>query len=544
MTHQKFAERQTPADGGQIRPGLRDIARVVWPSLLVAGSMMLLQAFIYPYLTSGDETSHMDYAWQLWHGRLPVFEDGVFFRPGRGQVPAVQLSAQHPPLFYLLLAPVVGPLIDAGHPFGAVMTGRLINIAITLGDLIAIGWAVTRIVPGRTALRWAATATALAALVSPLLRTGSNVYNDMLALLTTVLALGLAATVVRFGLTIQRIFGIAALSAAAMLTRANSVVPLVVLAGTLLIVGWRDGHGAAGRRVLAAAGIAAIPLLSALAFAGWFYLHNIRASGSWTGGHYEWGYQNLGRKTASMIAVLKDVADWSTRPWFVVVRQSGPYAVVNGFSRVASGVMLLGGSIAAMTLLGRRLRRRPGTSSSDLLVFTILLVQFAGTVAMFVVFVMAGGGENSRYFLPALVPASLIFAATVMVLPRRWQWLGLAIAMTAACVPVCHWIYRTLQPVGWSLSARTANDVPMAVIWLLMVAFVAGLVITVLRLRVQPAELHRTGHHVGEPGVGGRRQLIDRPPGEVVGLVGDHRFGAGRRDHHEPDVEMPGRDAE
>lgn len=542
MTHRPPATSPAPFDEGRL-PALRDVIRAVWPSLVVAGSLLLLLAFIYPYLTSGDETSHMDYAWQLWHGRLPVFEDGVQFRPGRGQVPAVQLSAQHPPLFYLLLAPVIGPLIDAGHPFGAVLIGRLINTTITLGDLVAIGWAVTRIVPGHTALRWATIATAFAALISPLLRTGSNVYNDMLAMLITVLALGLAATVVRFGVTRWRLVGAAALGAAAMLVRANSVVTVAVLVAALLIAGWRGSRGAANRRWLVTAGTGSIPLLSAAAFAGWFYVHNVRASGSWTGGHYEWGYQNLGRQVRSMGSVLAGVDNWLTTPWFVLQRGAA-FDTVNDFSKVVGSMLLIGGSLAGAVLLRRRNRRHPDSGKPDLLVLGLLLLQLTGVLAMFVVFVMAGGGENSRYFLPALVPVMLIFASTVMVLPRRWQWLWLTIAMAAAIVPLAHWVHRSLRTVGWSLSARTANDVPMAVIWLLMVAFVAGLVITVLRFRVQPAELHRSGHHVGEPSVGGGRQPIDRPPGEVVGLVGDHRFRAGRRDDHEPDVEMPGRHAE
>ncbi|WP_036960808.1 hypothetical protein, partial [Promicromonospora kroppenstedtii] len=46
-----------------------------------------------PYAT-GDEPPHVDYAYQVWHGDLPVFEDGLELRPDRAWLAPVQWTAQ------------------------------------------------------------------------------------------------------------------------------------------------------------------------------------------------------------------------------------------------------------------------------------------------------------------------------------------------------------------------------------------------------------------------------------------------------------------
>jgi hypothetical protein len=62
-------------------------------------------AAVNPPLSTADETSHLDYAVQVWNGHLPVFEQGAVFKPPpTGVVSRVQLEAQHPPLFYALVA--------------------------------------------------------------------------------------------------------------------------------------------------------------------------------------------------------------------------------------------------------------------------------------------------------------------------------------------------------------------------------------------------------------------------------------------------------
>jgi len=81
-----------------------NVAAVLAFSLAWAWSLTLLR--------NNDETGHFDYAYQVWHGRLPVFEDGVSVKPPFASIPPVQWTAQHPPLFYVIEAPFIGPFVD------------------------------------------------------------------------------------------------------------------------------------------------------------------------------------------------------------------------------------------------------------------------------------------------------------------------------------------------------------------------------------------------------------------------------------------------
>lgn len=73
-------------------------------NLVLAASMATAWAYSQPLFGTADEAAHFDYAYQVWTGRLPVFERGLVIRPPFGFLPPVQWTAQHPPLYYLVLA--------------------------------------------------------------------------------------------------------------------------------------------------------------------------------------------------------------------------------------------------------------------------------------------------------------------------------------------------------------------------------------------------------------------------------------------------------
>lgn len=108
----------------------------------VLGLALAAAAFaaVSPLNGSADEPAHVDYAYQLWHGDFPVFEDGLVLVPEGQPSPPVQFVGQHPPLYYLLLAPVVGPLVDAGHPQAAVLSARGVSLLIAIACLLALAW--------------------------------------------------------------------------------------------------------------------------------------------------------------------------------------------------------------------------------------------------------------------------------------------------------------------------------------------------------------------------------------------------------------------
>lgn len=61
----------------------REILRIGWPIALTMMAAQLMLAIILKPIFSADELSHLDYAYQIWHGQLPVFHDGLLWRdPG------------------------------------------------------------------------------------------------------------------------------------------------------------------------------------------------------------------------------------------------------------------------------------------------------------------------------------------------------------------------------------------------------------------------------------------------------------------------------
>ncbi|WP_309069367.1 hypothetical protein, partial [Microbacterium sp.] len=143
-------------------------------------------AMASPIYSSGDEAAHVDYALQVWHGRLPVFEDGLELQNTVGVHPPVQWTAHHPPLLYLLLAPFVGPLADAGNIEGAGMAGRFVMVALSVALLYTVR-AIGRLMVPQVAGIGLASALVVGLSVW-FVRLGGSVYTDTLAALVSALA--------------------------------------------------------------------------------------------------------------------------------------------------------------------------------------------------------------------------------------------------------------------------------------------------------------------------------------------------------------------
>lgn len=271
------------------------------------------RSFLTPLFSSGDEMAHFDYAVQVWHGHLPVFEEGLQVELPWGTRPPVQWTSQHPPLFYLLLAPVVGPLYDAGHPYIAGMAGRVVNTVIAAALCAAVMWAARPLSGGRRWIPWIA---GLAAAASPwVMGVGSAIYNDDIAALEFAVVLGAALRLITLPRTagasgrggIWWVLGIAAVCAAG--TRL-SLMPLIfvvfvmlvlrglIVPGPLSRVGWVVRTTLIGLAMIAAA--------------GWFYLRNLRLTGSVSGGHPDWAMANTDRTDPpSVPEVFADPVYWA-----------------------------------------------------------------------------------------------------------------------------------------------------------------------------------------------------------------------------------------
>lgn len=378
--------------------------------LLVALGGPIAYLAASPIYSSGDEAAHVDYAYQVWNGALPVFEHGLELQNTTGTRPPVQWTAQHPPLLYLLLAPVVGPLADAGHVEMAGMAARLVVCVLAVALVFAVRWFT------RLALPAAPEVATLAALVTGLsvwfIRLGGSVYNDILAALTiTLAATSLLATA---RAPSWKPFTAFVLSlCAASLTRV-SLLPLclILLVGMFAYRSWHQK----------------LPLLRAatppffagccvLIASGWFYLRNFSLTGSVTGGHPEWAIANISREPRPVLEVAADPAFWSKmlQQFATPTFDSVPWLLLPSLGTIGLFLIPLGAGI----LMGLR-RRRPAV---DRLAFGLIIASCCMVAAMQITHVAGAGGTNPRYFF-ALIP----FLAPLLALGlwrTSWRWWAL-----------------------------------------------------------------------------------------------------------------------
>ena len=463
-------------------------------------------------LQTPDETAHVDYAYQVWHGRLPVFEDGVSFQPGRGvRVPPVQWEAQHPPLYYLLVAPAVGPLVDAGRWKAAVLAARGVNVLLTVGCALALAWAAAQ-VARRRRWAWALAVPAVVAPITPFVQTGGTAYSDPLSTMLVALSLGLAVLVLRQGPTRARLAWVAALSALGALARGSFVVTLVVVSaavGAAVLLHDRGHRGRWAALLCRAAAAAAIPFAAALLAAGWFYRRNIRLTGSWAGGHPDWSEANLGRHQRTLDAVLHDFDFWRAQTSLLWQRGRGSVdgRMTGDWGRWVLLATLGIGLVAGLVWLIRGARAprvpaaepaapaepEPGAGGAtlapgptlaarhpllvDLAILLALTAQVLGLLATIVLHAMNTGGPIVRYLLPGLLPIGLVLAAGVLAFGRRLAGLALLVYLVLAWGVFGQWMWITTTQRGVQTAGSTLNGVPWRIVWIALGLFAVAVLV-------------------------------------------------------------------
>lgn len=435
-----------PSDRHHLAPRSRQ--HVVWlefGQIMMIAAMVTTAAIARAYgtepLGTADETAHLDYAFQLWNGRLPVFEDGVSLDVPFGVVPPVQWVAQHPPLFYLMLAPIVGPIITSGDTLGAVMAGRIANGVLAGIVVIAAAWAVRQVAPETPRLR--IVVPLVTGLTGMLVLVGSAIYNDLATVLFATLAIGLIARLTRRGLDTVTVLLVAVVSAAGMSTRASFGVFSCFLGLAVLIGPRRDGrwwNGFVGRSVAAVTAV-----VCTLAAIGWFFWRNVQITGRLDGGHPDWAFEHLYRTPRTFAEVILDPDSWAglfnfyrfdaaeddPAPWLLLV--------------VPAALAIIVGAIILIT-------KRRSICRDRLVVFMLTAALTAGIVMLQLNYATNAGAINSRYLLPVAVVFAIVLGYGLVRIP--WSGVLLVPAWGAAS-----WLVfaSSLDPVR-RISAETEPE--------------------------------------------------------------------------------------
>lgn len=401
-----------------------------------------------------DEREHADYVRALAdHGRLPALPDSALAQqPERVQTP----QAQHPPLYYLLMAPLHH--ITGGGERAFYTLARLLGALIGLVSLLLMRAAARMIFPDRPAVP--ALALIIGCGFGTYVYVAGTVNNEVAAALTVCAALYALA----WGLQTGRAMACAALLGALLglgllvkLTATVTVVLLVV--GAVALAGQASATGR--RRAVAAARLSGVGLLVAAAVAGWWPVRNVMVYDTLLPrAHlrplFDSPAHALTMPEISMpwlVVVLEESARGMWVPWWLLRRDPGIMAALIHTDFVAVEALRLTRPLPTLlALLGlliplvglRRAWRRNLRAEQKWLLLAVLLgmAWLLGGLTHQLLLVDSQVALFIARYLPVMLPGwGMALAVGALILtPKRRQW-ALCWTLLAALAVLNAWTW-------------------------------------------------------------------------------------------------------
>lgn len=387
-------------------------------TVLCSGTLMLLA--LPPFLPA-DESAHAAYALAVSDGRLPVLDEEITPEIP-GQKTHRLFLANHPPLYYALVGPVLEWGVDSGHPIAGVRLVRGFSLA-----LCAVTVGLTALIAGFVARRRRAQAmvlaAGLAATVPTFVSTSVLLHNDSLAVMSATLAFLGGVAALCDGPQRRYVVLVCVGAGITMATRLNGLVVVALACLGLALAAAIYDEGRLIRRLLRGGALALFPVLAALATSGWFYLRNIRIYGDAAGVSHN---RELGGRqdTFTPLSYLTDrlsLPDLLTR-----VENGGPWRDPRSFGwydrkllAVVVVTVAIGAAWFALDAFRRRQEARDASrrgrvvAAAIVVALPILLwVQLSGFVAQ-------TGTANPRYLFPGVPAVAVVVAVFCLGFPGR-----------------------------------------------------------------------------------------------------------------------------
>lgn len=389
-------------------------------TMLCLGTVILIAT---PPFVPADESAHAGYAMDVADGRFPRVEERVKVELP-GQVPTRQWVAQHPPLYYALVGPILDWGDDTGHEFAGIRIAR--GFSVALGAVAVVLTAVlTAFFAGRRKTETMVLAAGLVACLPGFIGTSAAIHNDLLAVVTiTVAYVGVVAAVVDR----PRRWNIIAACAGGgltMATRVNAVGLLALCCGALAFAGWYRTSGATRRRLLNGVVLGAAPVVTAAVTSGWWWLRNKRLYGDYLGTSYG---QAVGGRPDNYTP-FSWLTDRMTFPDLITrVEGGGPWEQIRGFGwydRKIIGVIVVVIALGAVVGVVSCLRRwvangRPLPDLGRVVAFGLVAGMAVLALLQLAYYVAAKtGSPNPRYMFPIVPIAAMAVAWACLQLPRR-----------------------------------------------------------------------------------------------------------------------------
>lgn len=392
-------------------------------AVLIYSGNELWQVIAWPPFYSLDEVLDIDYIYRITQGQLPEFYDGVSYNPlGLDYSGAVQWKYQHPPLFYILEAPIMMLFEQLGRPIAGIWAMRFFVYLLGILTVSFSGWAAYWIFGKRNN----------ASLIVPLLVASNKclqsvVFNYTLATLWIILLTGFTARIIRTHLSRKAIVIWWLLIALAPLIR-TSLIPITFLCLVIVVLSVVFQGKNVAQRLLV---LACIPVLVAFLDSAWFYVRLYRLSGNFTGSMPSWSTSHLGRRRRTFFEALTDLSFWkdSFSQYHNFSAEATQY--LGWFFVIVLTFIPLTVGIAAFIV--HCCRSRTGRASSfthEALISLLLLGMLGGTSLQQVLYYRQGGSTNPVYFsMISIAFASFIaFGLTAAPQLSRWvipAWLGM-----------------------------------------------------------------------------------------------------------------------
>lgn len=389
-----------------------------------------IHASTLPWTGSLDSKYHLDYVYSLYHGELPEpVSTSRYQHPdvsGRFAEPSPQYARNHPPGFYAVLAPIVGPALEADRYAVGVALGRGVNIAIGAVAILLLGW-IGWLVGGARRGLLAIVLPAVSGVVTPLVRLGGDIYNDLAVTTVSLATLGMGIVVLQRGLTVRRVVLLSALAAIGLSIKATFIFTIVVAAVAVLFAGVlheRDLRSAFRVSMRAGSALVLVPVVAI----GWFYYWNHELSGSWVSAIPDENRQSRSVRTLADVLGSSDF-------WLIVPSDTlgGTGWSLGGFGSTSASRALILGSLVALvalaivTLLKGRGRQLPSRVS---IVVALVLVGHLALLYLAQLEHAVGSGQYAmRYFVPAIATIGLIPALLLVRLGR-----ALPVALSAVLI--------------------------------------------------------------------------------------------------------------
>jgi hypothetical protein len=536
--------------------GQPQVRRGVAGAVLMFSCLGLLVLLALPPFLPADESAHAGYALEVMDGRLPTLDDTVEAElPGQRSTPF--FLANHPPLYYIVVGPVLEWGLLTDHAVAGVRLTRLFSLVLGAGTIVFTAL-LTGLMSSERRVMTVVLASGLAASVPTFVATSIAMHNDLLAIAAAVgayLAVLWAIATRPRSLTVALVCVGASVTLA---TRFNGLGVVALACVGLALAALVRSSGRLVPRLWQACVLAALPAVCVLATSGWFYLRNLRLYGDINGIGYNRG---LSQRT-DVFTPWSWLTHWRTFPDLLTrVEGGGPWAGIQWFGwydrkllLVAVVVVGFGGLLAAgrgvrtmRSFDWREMATGTGAQARDLRARVVMwglaialpvlmLVQLSG-------FVGQTGTPNPRYLLPALPIVALLVAMACRGYPGRSAALvGMAVVSLQAGLTVTtiarYITSRTGQPRTAPLrqlrTSLEAADIPTP--GLVLGLLLAGAAIGVLlqfsaawsasrgtRDDADPAGIRAVDVGSGDDGPVGEvdgRDEVDRARGEAGVVVG------------------------